>query len=152
MIDMSLQCMGVLLPAGDGVDFTPTPTTSLFTQQLSDPLPQGRVVAVAPAITHLSGEGLSHYNAITHSFHPHRNPASQSASVPSPSPSPSPSPPCFPPYFCHACPHPASPSLLHMTQIHPSLTPLTPSHNSLSYLNPPFTLFVGFQKHTKEQG
>lgn len=46
------------------------------------PHPPGRVVAVGAAITQLSGEGLSHYNAITHSFHPHSQPAANQAPLP----------------------------------------------------------------------
>lgn len=80
-----------------------------------------------PAIAHLSGEGLSHYIAITHSFHPHRQLAG------SPLPPHSPSPPCFAPplrlpsFRMSASPpltHPPSPSPPGEAEI-PALYPLT---------------------------
>lgn len=77
---------------------TPTPTTlfSLFSPTAFSHFHRGVLCLVAPAITHLSGEGLSHYNAITHSFHPTaRQPAMP---VRLPSPSCSPSPPSFAPF------------------------------------------------------
>lgn len=65
---------------------------SLFSPMALSHFYPGVLCLVAPAITQLSGEGLSHYNTITHSFHPT---ASQLVRLPSPSCSPS--PPSFAP-------------------------------------------------------
>lgn len=74
--------LGVSLPGGACTLILTT--FSVYSPQAQPPAPQS-VVAVAPAITQLSCEGLSHYNAITHSFHPQSQPASQPAKLPSPS-------------------------------------------------------------------
>lgn len=89
----------------------------LFTRRRSEPearpLPPRSVAAVAPAITQLSGGGASHYNAITHSFHPHSQPLRL------PSPSCSPSPPCFALPFVPSLHIPAAPALTHHLRLHP---------------------------------
>lgn len=132
---LTQQGMGVLLSRGVGA-CTLILTTffclpNMHSGPQAQPPPLGNVVAVAPAITQLSAEGLSHDNAITHSFHPHSQPASQGGS---------------PPPSCSALSPPSfiflpSPTISISTcySSNSSLTPLTPT--ALSHFYPSFTLF-----------
>lgn len=107
---------------------------SLFSPMALSHFYPGVLCLVAPAITQLSGEGLSHYNTITHSFHPT---ASQLVRLPSPSCSPS--PPSFAPLpfiFLQCLPSPtvSIPCLMwaQIPPLHPSTTPYLP----LPFLTP----------------
>ena len=116
-------------------------------------LHRGNVVAVAPAITQLHGEGLSHNNAITHSFHPHSQP--HGAPLPLmlciayPLCS---APPLFFFIFLQRLPSPTI-SISTRYGSNSSRTPLT--SNSLCHFDPSVTLSsksaMGSQKYTKDK-